>query len=68
MHVQALGAEASVEGFDKGVVGRLAGPAEVERDAVGVGPQIEIARDELCTLIDTDRFWISNPARVRSSV
>ena len=34
---QALGAVAAVEGFDEGVVRRLAGAGEVQGDAVGVG-------------------------------
>ena len=36
--VQALSAEAAVEGFYKGVIGRLAGAREVQGDATGVGP------------------------------
>jgi hypothetical protein len=36
MGVQAFGAEPTIERFDEGVVGRLAGPGEVERNAVGV--------------------------------
>jgi len=36
MRVQTLRAEAA-EGFDVSVIGRLAGPAEVERNAVDVG-------------------------------
>src|SRR5207237_9876338 len=47
--------EASVERLDECVVGGLAGPGEVQRDAALVGPDVEIARHELGALIDTDR-------------
>ena len=40
--VQTLGPEAAVEGLDEGIVGRLAGPAEVEGDAVGIGPEVRV--------------------------
>lgn len=59
MGVQTLRAEASVEGFDERVVSRLARPAEVERDAIGVSPQIEIAGDKFRSLIDADGFRIA---------
>ena len=36
--VQALGPEAAVEGLDEGIVSRLAGPAEVQGDAIGLPP------------------------------
>ena len=39
--VQALGPEAAVEGFNEGVVSRLAGPGEVECDALRIGPEGE---------------------------
>jgi hypothetical protein len=56
--VQALTAEAAVERLDEGVVRRLAWPREVERDALGIGPQIEIAADELGALIDPNGLRI----------
>jgi hypothetical protein len=40
MYIQTFFAESSVEGFDRGIVGRLATTTEVENDAVGVRPQI----------------------------
>src|ERR1700679_2765088 len=52
--VQALRAEFAVERFDEAIIRRLAWPREVEDDAPLIGPQIEIARDELRALIDTD--------------
>jgi hypothetical protein len=60
--VQALGPEAPVEGFDEGVVRRLAGPAEVQGDAVGIGPQVQVPGDELGPLIDPDGLRIAQPA------
>src|SRR5262245_19726361 len=44
---EILSPHAGVEGLDRRVVGRFPGPAEVERDAVRVGPLIEPARAEL---------------------
>ena len=35
----------------------LAGPTEVQHNIMLVGPQVEILRDELGTLIDPDAFW-----------
>jgi hypothetical protein len=40
--VQAFRLEFAVERFNEGVVGRLAGAAEVEDHAMCVGPQVEI--------------------------
>jgi hypothetical protein len=57
----ALISEATSEGFDERVVGGLAGPAEVERDAVDVGPQIEIARNRFRSLVDANGFRIAGP-------
>ena len=45
--VQALRPEPPVERFDVGIVCRLAGPGEVQRDVVGIGPQVQVAADEL---------------------
>ena len=53
--VETFLTEASVERLDECVVGGLAGPGEVQRDAALVGPDVEIARHELGALIDTDR-------------
>ena len=41
--VEALGAQPAVERLDERVVGWLARPAEIERDVVGVSPEIEVA-------------------------
>ena len=40
--VQTLGPEAAVEGFDEGVVRGLAGAGEVQGDALGEGPQVQV--------------------------
>lgn len=58
MRVQTFGAKLAVERFDKAVVGRLAGPREVENHTALIGPQIEIARDELRALVNTDALGI----------
>ena len=42
--VQTFCPEAAIERFDEGVVGRLARPGEVERDAALIGPEIQVAR------------------------
>ena len=60
--VQAFRPELAVEGLDERVVRWFAGPAEVERDAVGVRPQIQVAGDELAALVDADRRRIAHPA------
>ena len=58
--VQTFGSELAVEAFDEGVVGRFAGPGEVEHDVLLVGPQIEITADELAALIDPDRLRVAH--------
>lgn len=47
MRVQALVPEPAVEGLHKGIVGRLARPAEIQRYPIDVGPVIEPPEDEL---------------------
>jgi hypothetical protein len=47
VRVQAFVSELAIEGFDEAVVRGLARPGEVENDTALIGPQIEIARDEL---------------------
>lgn len=56
--VKAFAAELAIERFDKRIIGRLAGPREVEGDAFRVGPEIEIARDELAALMDANGLRI----------
>src|ERR1700722_13834812 len=52
--IQAFGAELAVERFDKGVVGRFAWPAKVERDAFHVRPEIQFLADKLRAIVDAD--------------
>jgi len=60
VRVQALRPELAVEAFDEGVVGRLAGPAEVEHDVFLVGPKVEVTGDELAALVDPDGLWVAH--------
>ena len=53
--IEAFLPEASVERFDEGIVCGFAGPGEVQRDAVSIGPNVKISRHELAALIDADR-------------
>jgi hypothetical protein len=59
MRVEALRPEAPVERLNEGVVGRFSGAREVQRDALHIGPEIEIPADELGSLIDSDRLRIA---------
>ena len=54
--VQAFRPQLAVERLDEAVVGRLAGPGEVQGDVVGIGPEIEVAGDELAAVVDPDRL------------
>ena len=58
VRVQAFTADFAVKGFDECVVGWLARTAEVQRNAVGVSPQIKVARDELAALVNADCLWV----------
>jgi len=58
--VQALRSELAVEGFEEAVVRRLSRPGGVQRDIVGLGPQIQVAGDELAASVDPDRPGISD--------
>src|ERR1017187_1219881 len=46
--------DGSIEALDIGVVRRLAQPGEVQRDPVGVGPEVKLLRGKLAALIDAD--------------
>ena len=59
MRVQTLSAELAVQPFDEAVVGRFARPREVENDTALIGPQVEVARDELRALVDADAFGVT---------
>jgi hypothetical protein len=69
VRVEAFVAQTAVERLYKGVVGRLAEPAEVERDAVLVGPAVERLGGELWPIIDPDRLGcVSMPSELSSVV
>jgi hypothetical protein len=59
VRVQAFVSELAIEGFDEAVVRGLARPGEVGNDTALIGPQIEIARDELGALINANAFGVS---------
>lgn len=58
--VQALGSEFPIETLDVAVVRRLARPGEVEHDAVVIGPQVEITRDNLAAIIHPNSGRVSD--------
>ena len=60
MRVQAFAAELAVERLDEGIVCRLSGSREVEGDTVRVGPEIEIAGDELAALVDANGLGVTD--------
>jgi hypothetical protein len=65
--VQTFRPELAVERFDEAIVGRLAGPREVERDIVCIGPEVEIARDEIAAIVDANGCgWVARPAALTS--
>ncbi len=52
--VEAFIAEPPVEGFDEGVLGRLAGLDEIEPNAVALGPFVERLANHLGTVVEDD--------------
>ena len=50
----------SVEGFNEAVVGRLARSREVEHHTLLVGPEVDIAGDELRSLVDADGLGVAH--------
>ena len=58
--VQAFRPELAVEALDERIVGRLSGPAEVERHALHVGPKIKFPGYELTALIHPDAARIAD--------
>lgn len=57
MLVQTLVAETPIEGFDIGVLIRLAGFNEEELNAAGMRPGQQGPATELLAVIRSDRFW-----------
>ena len=60
VRVQAFRPEFRIERLDEPVVGGLSGPREVRRDIVGIGPEIEVAGDELVAVIDSNGLRIAD--------
>src|SRR5437667_1949978 len=58
--VQALSPKLAVQAFDECVVGRLAGPAEVESDAAHEGPQVELLTDEFRPIVEPNGLWTAD--------
>jgi hypothetical protein len=56
--VQTFGAELAVKALDERIVGWFAGTREVQRDTLGIGPQVQIVGDELRLL---DSRSVSKP-------
>src|SRR4029077_11672473 len=61
--VQPCDQELAVEGFDEGVVGWLAWPAEVECHAFRIRPEIELLTDELGATVGADSSGIAELCR-----
>ena len=55
VYVQAFFPEAAVEGFDGRIVRRLATSAEVEDDAIRVGPPVHRRADELRSVVPWEK-------------
>src|SRR5712671_5929633 len=60
VRVEAFVAKTAIERLHKGVVGRLAGPAEIKRHAIMVSPAVERLGDELWPIVDPDRLSITS--------
>ena len=58
--VQTFSAELAVKAFDERVVSWFAGTREVQRDALGIGPQVQIVGDELRTLVNANGLGIAD--------
>ncbi len=61
VRVQTFRPELAVERLDEPVVRGFPGPREVEGDVVGIGPEIEVAGDELAAVVDSDGSGIADP-------
>jgi len=58
--VEALGSELAVERLDECIIRWLSRAGKVELNAPLIGPQVQIAGDELGTLIHSYRIRITN--------
>ena len=68
MRVQAFRAESAIERFDDRILCGLAGPGEVDGDAALLGPEVNVARQELTALINSYGLGIHFCQQTRSSV
>jgi hypothetical protein len=59
MLVQALDTKPAVERFDHCVIRGLSWPAEVELYAVELRSWIQAPRDELWSVVDSNRLWLA---------
>src|SRR6056297_223055 len=60
MCVEAFRTELAVEGLDEAIVCGLSWPREVQRNVVGIGPEIEIAKDKFAAVVNFDRLRVTN--------
>jgi hypothetical protein len=56
MRVQAFSAQLAVER----IFSRLPRPREIERHAMRIGPEIQVARDEFTALVNAYALWIAD--------
>jgi hypothetical protein len=54
--IQALLPETAGERFDEGIIRGLSRPGEVQDDAVGLGPQVNLFGDKLRAIVQPDAF------------
>ena len=60
MRVQTLRPELAIEGLNERVIRGFTRPGQVQRHPMGIGPQIEVAADELGALVNRNRLWIAD--------
>ena len=57
--VQALDTKPTVERLDERIIRGLSWPAGVELNAIEGGPYIQAPRDELWSVVDSNRLWLA---------
>ena len=60
MDIQALVPQRSVEGFDEGVIGRLARSREIDPRSMVISPQVDKLAGKLCTIVSEQIFWCAS--------
>lgn len=63
VHVQALVAQAAVQGLHVGVVDRLSRPRELQCDLVGASPRIDRSTRELAAIVTVHALRYATPGR-----